>query len=136
MNRLVPNAKKLVTGVVAAGALSLALAGGLGAAPAGAATPALLTAAPKVGPHFNCNRAAKVQARIERAETQIAKGFPTLTHRQAKAKARGKTTRANRLQKRLSRLESPQLKEKLTKASQAIEAKCHVALPSGSSTSS
>ncbi len=135
MSRRIPNAKKLVSGLVAAGALSLALAGGLEAAPAGAAAPALLTSAPRVGPHFNCDRAAKVQARIERTETQIAKGFPALANRQAKAKARGKTNRANRLQKRLSRLESPQLKDRLTKASQAIEAKCHVSLPSGSSTS-
>lgn len=135
MRSRIPNAKKLVTGVVAAGALSLALAGGWEAAPAGAAAPALLTSAPKVGAHFNCDRAAKVQARIERTEAQIAKGFPAISNRAARAKAHGKTTRANRLQKRLSRLESPQLKEKLTKASQAIEAKCHVSLPSGSTTS-
>ena len=135
MIRFVPHAKKLVAAVAAAGALSLALAGTVEASPAGAA-PALLAKAPKVGPHFNCARAPKVLARIQRTESQISSGLPALTNRQAKAKAREKTNRANRLQKLISRLESPQLKQKLTAASQAIEAKCHVSAPSTSGTSS
>jgi hypothetical protein len=131
MVRLVPNAKKLVAGVVAAGALSVALAGMVEAAPAGAA-PALLASPPKVGAHFKCARATKVLARIEYTEGQISSGFPTLTHRAAKAKAHGNTKRADRLQKRLSRLESPQLTERLATAAKAIENKCHVSAPSPS----
>jgi hypothetical protein len=136
MKRLVPNVKKLVTGVVAAGALSVGVAGVLGATPAGAAQAAVITSAPKVGAHFNCARATKLQARIARAETQIANGLPALSGRHAKAVAHGNPRRAARLQKLISRLESPQFKAKLVKASQAIEAKCHVSLPSGSSTTS
>ena len=130
MSRLVPMAKKLSAIVVAAGALSLAAAG-----TAGATTP-VLTAAPRVGAHFKCARATKVLARIQRTESQISNGFPALNKAEAAAKAHGRTKRANRLEKTITRLESPQLEQRLTKAAQAIETKCHVSAPTTSGTTS
>jgi hypothetical protein len=130
MSRLVPMGTKLVAALVAAGVLSLSATGA-----ASASTP-LLTSAPKVGAHFKCARATKVLARVERTESQISNGLPALTKLQATAKAHGKTRRADRLQRMISRLESPQLKQKLAKAAQTIEARCHVSAPSTSTTSS
>jgi hypothetical protein len=123
MSRRFPIAKRLVAGLVAAGALSVALSGTAEAAPA------LFTSAPKVGAHFKCSRATKVLARIEHTESQIANGLPNLSKRHAAAKAHGKPKQANRLAKQIARLESPQLKQQLNKAAQAIEAKCHVSAP-------
>lgn len=117
--------KKLVVGAVAIGALSL---GGAGIASA-ATSPA-----PRVGAHFNCARATRLLSRIDRGEARIAAGLPRLTAAEAKAKQAGNTKRADRLQKVISRLESLQFKARLAKASQTIEAKCHVPAPAPAST--
>jgi hypothetical protein len=129
MSRLVRRAKRLATGVAVAGALSVAVAGTADAAPA------LFTSAPRVGAHFKCARASKVLSRIEHTESQISAGLPGLTKRHQAAKFHGRSKQANRLQRQIARLESPQLKQQLTKAAQAIEAKCHVSPPSSSGTS-
>ncbi len=84
---------------------------------------------PKVGKNFNCANATKVLTRIQKGEAQIAAGLPKLTAAEAKAQAAGNTTRATRIQNRITRLESPAFKARLDKISQKIEAKCNVPAP-------
>jgi hypothetical protein len=124
---VIPTAKKLVIGAVAVGALSLGLSG-----MAGAATPA---AGAQAISHFNCANATKVLTRIDRGEAHIAAGLPKLTAAQAAASKAGHTTRANRLAKRIARLESSTFHARLTRAAAAIEAKCNVTAPSTASPS-
>jgi hypothetical protein len=112
---------------VAVGTLSIGAAGVAGAAPAP------LASAPKIGAHFHCARATKVLTRIERTQATIASGLPGLQKAEAKAKAKGKDKRANRIDKLIKRLENPALPGRLTKAAQAIEAKCHVSAPTTTS---
>jgi hypothetical protein len=126
MIKMIPSARKLVVGAVAVGALSLGTAG-----IAGAAT----TAPAQVGRHFNCANATKVLTRIQKGEARIAAGLPKLTAAEAKATQAGDTTLANRIQKRITRLESPTFHARLTKVSAAIEAKCNVPAPAASPTS-
>jgi hypothetical protein len=124
MKHLIPTAKKLIVGVVAVGALSVGAAG-----IAGAATTGSTSATPSAVRSFNCANAPKVLARIQTAETHIANGLPKLTAAQAKAASAGKTKVAARLQKRITRLESPAFKARLDKATSAIDAKCNVSAP-------
>ncbi len=128
MSKLVPAAKKLAVGAVAVGALSLGTAGVAGATG--------VPSAPKVGAHFKCARAGKVLSRIERGQAQLKAGLPKLNAAETKAKARGRTKRADRLAKVIKRLESPQFSAKLTKATQRIEAQCHVTAPAPTTTTS
>jgi hypothetical protein len=116
---------------VTAGALSFGAVGLVGVSPAQAAAKAKTPSAqvPKVGKNFNCANATKVLTRIQKGEAQIAAGLPKLTAAEAKAKANGNTKRATRIQARIAHLESATFKAKLVKASQLIEAKCHVAAP-------
>ena len=123
MFHVVPAAKKLVVGAVVVGALSVGVAG-----IAGADTMTV----PKVGAHFNCARADKVLTRIHKGEARIAAGLPKLTAAEAKAKQTGNTRRADRIQKRITRFESPAFKARLDKAAATIEAKCHVPAPGAS----
>jgi hypothetical protein len=137
MITMIPSAKRLVVGAVAVGALSLGAAGVGGAAGIGGAATTATT--PAVAKHFNCANAAKVLARIDKGEARIAAGLPKLTAAEAKATQAGHAKLAARLQKWITRLESSQFKARLTRASSAIEAKCHVSAPgmtSGSSTGS
>ena len=124
MKHMIPTARRVVVGVVAVGALSLGAAGMAGAATTGstAPTPAKLA-------QFNCANATKVLDRIQTGEAHIAAGLPKLTAAQAQAAAAGHTKRADRLQKRITRLESATFKSRLDKAASAIEAKCNVAAP-------
>jgi hypothetical protein len=125
MFRIIPAAKKLAVGAVAVGALSLGTVGA-----AGAATNA---PAPQVARHFNCANATKALTRIGKAEARISAGLPKLTAAEAKAKAAGHTKRADRIQKRITRLESSTFQTHLTRASAAIEAECHVSAPAPTS---
>ena len=115
-------ARRAAVGTVAVGVLSLGavgLSGTAGAAPT----------VPKVGAHFNCANADKVLTRIQAGEARIAAGLPKLTAAEAKATAAGETRRSARIQKLITRLESPTLKTRLDKLATAIEAKCDVAAP-------
>jgi uncharacterized protein HemY len=122
---VIPTAKKLVIGAVAVGALSFGAAGMAGAATV-PGTQALS--------HFNCANATKVLTRIDKGEARIAAGLPKLTAAQAKASKAGDSKLADRLAKRITRLESSKFHTRLTKASAAIEAKCNVTAPSTAST--
>jgi hypothetical protein len=128
MQQLIPTVRKAIVGVVAVGALSLGVAG-----MAGAATPASSTPASTRLARFNCANASTVLDKIAKGEADIAAGLPKLTAAQAKAASAGHTKVADRLQKRITRLESAGFKARLDKAASAIEAKCNVPAP-GSTT--
>jgi hypothetical protein len=132
MQQLIPTVRKAIVGVVAVGALSLGVAGLAGTA--GAATPASSTPAATRLARFNCANATTVLDKIAKGEADIAAGLPKLTAAQAKAAAAGHTKVADKLQKRITRLESAGFKARLDKAASAIEAKCNVPAP-GSTTS-
>jgi hypothetical protein len=118
-------ARKVVTGVVALGVLTLGMGGMAGAASA--------TTTPKAGRHFNCANATKALTRIQKAEADIAAGLPKLHAKEAKAATAGNTKRADRLNKRIARMESTKFKARLAKRAATIEAKCQVAAPSTTS---
>jgi len=123
--KLIPAGKALLVGTVAVGALSLGTVG-----IAGAASPTSTPAAPALAKKFNCANATKALTRIEKAEARISAGLPKLNAAESKATAKGHTRRAERLKKRLSRLENPAYKARLVKRAAAIEAKCDVPAPS------
>jgi uncharacterized protein HemY len=102
-----------------------------GAATSAAGTPAAGTQAIS---HFDCANATKALTRIDKGEARIAAGLPTLTAAQAASSKAGDTRRANRLAKRIARLESSTFHARLTRAAAAIEAKCNVTAPSTAST--
>jgi hypothetical protein len=138
MRHVTSMATKLVVSAVALGSLSIGTAGWAGAATTTPTTAPATTPATTPARHFNCARATKVLTRIERGEARIAAKLPGLTAREARAEKAGRTKRAAHLKKLITRFESPKFSARLTKASAAIEAKCHVSAPtaSGGSTTS
>ncbi len=138
MPRVVPAAKKLAVGMAAATALSLGTGGLAGAAtPASPSSPSPTPSA--AGSHhrnFDCSRAPRVLARIQKVESQIKAGLPRLHAAEQKAKAAGRTRLADRIERRIDRLQNPRTTVRLDRVSKAIEAKCHVPAPSGSGSSS
>ncbi len=126
MTHLIPTAKKLVIGVVAVGALSLGTAGIAGAATTGSSTPAVTR-------HVNCANADRVLTRIQAGEAKIAAGLPKLTAAEAAATKAGDTKLANRLEKRITRLESSQFSARLAKVTSVIEARCPGTAPNSAS---
>jgi hypothetical protein len=135
MSRVVPAAKRLAVGMAAATVVSLGLGGLAGAAtPAPPSTPAPATS-PSTAPahrHFNCARAPRALARIEKAEAHIKADLPKLQAREQKAKAAGRTKAAARIQRRINRLESPKATARLDRLSAAIKTKCGVSAPTAS----
>jgi hypothetical protein len=133
MTWTLPRAKKLVVGVAALGTVALGTAGAAGAATA-ASTPQ------PAAHHFNCARAPKVLAHIQKVEADIAAGLPKLHAAETKAQKKGNTKRVDRLKKRISRLESPAFKARLDKQKSKVEAKCPVnapaTIPSGTASTS
>lgn len=127
MTHLIPTAKKLVVGVVAVGALALGTAGIAGAATTGSST------TPAVTRHINCANADRVLTRIQAGEARISAGLPKLTAAEAAATKAGDTKLANRLEKRITRLESSTFKARLAKVTSVIEAKCPGSAPSSAS---
>jgi len=135
MKKLIRATATVLVATAAVGSLSLA--GGI----AGAATPTTHSnshATTHVRKHkhhhfsiasFKCSHAERTLARIQDAQTHIAAGLPRLTHREKVATQKGKSVRANRIEKRIKRRESPKFKTFLTKAASGIEGKCHVSAP-------
>ncbi len=116
---------------------SLSLAGGIAGA-AAPATHANAHAKTHVRKHkhhpfsiasFKCSHAERTLVHIQDAQAHIAAGLPKLTHREKVATQKGKTVRANRIEKRITRRESPTFKTFLTTAASGIEGKCHVPAP-------
>ncbi len=126
MRTLIPAGRALVIGAVVVGALALGAPGVAGAAasPAPTATPAAA--------HFNCANATRALTRIDKVEARVSAGLPKLHAAEARAAKAGRTRLANRIEKRIRRLESAEAGKRLSRRSAAIEAKCHVAAPSGS----
>jgi hypothetical protein len=110
---------RIVGGVVGAG-MALALLCSPGVAGAAGSGGHVATSA------FNCAKAPAALARINKAEARIKAGLPKLTAAEARATAKGNTTRADRIAKRIARLESPKFTSRLSKAAAHIEAVCHV----------
>ena len=80
MSRVVPAAKQLAVGVAAAAVLSLGVGGLAGAATtAPSSTPCSGDDTHDAGPHrhFNCARAPRALARIQRTEARIKAGLPS-----------------------------------------------------------
>lgn len=123
MKQVVQASRVVVVTVVAAGLLTMGAVWLSGSASAGPLT------SPKAISRFNCDRATKVLTRFQKLEAQISAGLPKLNAAEAKAKAKGNTKRVDRLQKRITKLESSTFKDRLTSATSAIENKCHVAAP-------
>ena len=121
--------QKLAVGALVAGSLALGTAG-----MASASTPTNSPSAstPAAANQFNCANATKALTRIQKVEGRINAGLPKLTAAQQKASSAGHTKRADRLQKRITRLESAAFKQRLQTRSQKIESKCNVSAPSGS----
>ncbi len=135
MTNVVPAASRMAVGVVAAVLLSLG-AGGI----AGAASPAPAPGSPTTSPtdpspappsttaparrHFDCDRAPRALARIQKVERDIKSGLPKLNQAEQRAKSAGKTTRAQRIQRRIERLENPRTTARLDRLTQRIEARC------------
>lgn len=134
MSRVVPTAKRSAVSMASAAVLSLGVGGLAGAA----TTTSPSTPAPATSPahrDFKCTRAPRALARIDKAEAQIAAGLPWLHAAEKKAKAAGHTKRADRIQRRITHLESPTAKARLDRLTQAIQAKCGVSAPGGSTSS-
>jgi len=137
MGRTIPSLQKLLVATVATGALALGTAGVAGASaptPTAGATASVATTAHTTWAagrlrHFSCARAPKALTRIQKAEAAIAAGLPRLHAAESKATAAGRTKRAARIQKLISRLGRPGAAARLQKLATAIEAKCNVSAP-------
>ena len=116
MARTLPRAKKLMIAVIGLGTVALGTAGVAGADSS--------TATPASAHHYDCTRAPKALARIQATEAQIAAGLPKLHAAQTRAQQKGKAKRADRLEKRIARMETPTFKARLEKRKAKIEAKC------------
>ncbi len=127
MTSLIPTAKKLMIGSLAVATVALGTAGVAGAAPT--------TPAHKGSHHHNCARAPKMLSRISSVEASIAAGLPKLNAAEARAQQNGNTKRADRIKRRITRMESAAFKARLAKRAAAIEAKCHVSAPPAKSSS-
>ena len=121
--------QKLAVGALVVGSLTLGTAG-IASASTPTSSPSAST--PAAATQFNCANATKALTRIQKVEGRINAGLPKLTAAQQKASSAGNTKRADRLQKRITRLESAAFKQRLQNRSQKIEAKCNVSAPSGS----
>jgi len=136
MRKLIRATATVVAATAAVGSLSLA--GGIaGAASPPAQSHAHTHAHTHAGRHkhhfsiasFKCSHADRALGRIHDAQTNIAAGLPKLTAREQVASKKGHTVRANRIEKRIKRRESPKFKTFLAKAASGIEGKCHVPAP-------
>ena len=127
----------LVAAAVTVGTLAFGASGVAGAtAPALTATSGTPAASTQLTPgaqrrlsHFSCSRAPKALGRLQKVEARIAAGLPKLHAAETKATAAGKTKRANRIQKAITRLERPGTTARLQALAAAIEAKCNVSAP-------
>jgi hypothetical protein len=131
MSRVVPAARRVAVGIAAATTLSLGLVTLAGAATATSpSSPSTPTPALR---QFNCARAPRVLARIQKVEAQVAAGLPKLHAAETKAKSGGHTKAAARIQRRISRLDSQKRQARLDRRATAIETKCGVTAPAASS---
>jgi len=129
--------RKIVVTTVVGGALVL---GTTGAAGASAPTPTAASGTPaatnQLTPegggrlaHVSCSRATRALITIQKSEAGIAKGLPGLHRAQVRATAAGKTRKAARIGKMITRLERPDATARLQRLAAAIEARCNVAAP-------
>jgi len=129
---------KFAAGVVLTGALALGSVGVASAATpsTSTATPAKVSAAARLHQlkraeylvkhpqAFNCANEAKAEAKITKAEAKITAGLPKLVAAEQKAEANGHTKLAARIQKAITKAESPSTTQALQKLQAEITAKC------------
>ncbi len=125
----------IVIGIAVTAGAAAPAAGATAAASAGAAQSLPHTGSDRAA-HFDCARAPRALARIQRIEKRIAAGLPRLNRAVARAKAAGNTQRSARIQTMINRLESPALKSRLDRLTSRIEAKCSASPVTGSTTPS
>ncbi len=130
MGRTRHTLRAMIIGVAAAGTVVVGIAG-----TAGAVAPVTGAASHSArADRFNCARAPRALARIQRIEANITAGLPKLHRAEARAKAAGNTQRVARIQKRISRLDSPAVKSRLDRQTARINARCSVPTPATGST--
>ena len=117
--------RRIIAGTAVAGALALGVAGGAGVA--GAATPSSGTSGGTPSPTV-CARLTKIEARVQRLETNLNARIPKAEEREAKARAAGHTQLAERIADRITRLQNRETK--VNARLSALEAKCGTASPS------
>jgi len=145
MGRRGQTLRTMIIGMAAVGTILVGIAGTAGAAGATAPVAGATAASPGATPskphnssdraaRFSCTRAPRALARIRKIEARIAAGLPKLHRAEARAKAAGKTRRAERIQKLIDRLDSPAMKSRLDTRTARIDAKCGASAPSTGST--
>lgn len=120
--------RKIIAGTAMAGALTLAVAGMAGAATTSTGSTGN-TGTSGTPSATMCAKAAKVEARIQKWESNVATRLPKAQAREAKAKAAGHTKAANFIANRITKVQNRETKlnAKLAK----FEAQCGTTGASG-----
>ena len=123
----------MIRKVIAIAGLSGALALGIG----GVASATTTSTPPSGGTAthtFDCSRAPRALARIAKLESKAGTWLPKAQAREATAQQNGHTTVADRIAKRIARVQKFQTRG--TSIQQKIQAKCPGAVPAPGGTSS
>ena len=118
-------AVRLVQKAVAATVVCGAVALGTGGAAFATTSTTNGSGAATTARHFNCARAPKALARINKVEAAVAKRLPKLAAAESKASSAGHSKLASRIEKRINTLDK--VNSKAAALATKIEAKC----PSG-----
>jgi hypothetical protein len=137
MGRRIHSTRVVALSAVAAAALMLGTAGVAAASPPTlTATSSTQAATGQLGPSaksrlakFSCTRAPRALSRIDKTEARIAAGLPKLHAAEAKATAAGKTKRAARIERVITRLSRSGVTARLHALASAIGAKCGASVP-------
>ena len=140
--------KKFVIGAVAAGTVAVGAVGTADAVSGNAApvttspASAVVAANPATGSvpstgtkrqhTFSCSNGPKVLQRIATVEAHISAGLPKLHAAEQRATQNGKTKRAAKIERLITRLESSKFQTRLQRVTQRIEQTCHISAPTGS----
>jgi len=93
--------RKIIAGTAVAGALTLGLAGA-----AGAATGSTSNTGPAITSSTTvCSLLPQIQARVQKVESRLAAELPKAQDREAKAKAAGNVTLADRIAARITHVQ-------------------------------
>jgi hypothetical protein len=108
--------RRMIAGTAVAGALTLGVAGGAGAASPGNGTNTI-TPTPRV-----CSRLSKIESRVQAYEAKVSAHIPEAEAREAALRAAGHPKLANRVALRLTRAQDREAK--LNARLSIYEAKC------------
>jgi len=118
--------RKIIAGTAVAGALTFGMAGMAGAATTNTPTPASGTPSATL-----CAKAATVEAKIQKWESNVATRLPKAEARETKAKAAGHTKVATFIANRIAKVQARETK--LNALLAKIQAKCGTTPASGTS---